>query len=247
MDDGERESGGRERGRRRPRRLPHEPEEERERGRHHQLPRSRGRQGDRRVGPAVTGREADEGDLREQDRRASPDGSEDGHAGLEDDEERHRDEHARLVQEHRGRIDAAHAPDEREQHVPEREGVAGMQSPVRELVHRPQVQVAEGVELAHAGEVEERVAVERAGHVPERDPEEHAGPRDRPGRPRHHGSLSPGERKRQGGKADGPVQGEGEPERAMDHEHHPARAEQAGEAPRQGRRQARPAQRAGDE
>ena len=42
--------------------------------------------------------------------------------------------------------------------MPEREGVARVEAAVGELVHRPQVQVAELDELAHAREVEEPVA-----------------------------------------------------------------------------------------
>ncbi len=67
--------------------------------------------------------------------------------------------------------DAAELRDEREERVPERKRVAGVQASVAELVHGTERERAEVVELAHAREMLERVAVDDAGHVPERDPE----------------------------------------------------------------------------
>ena len=56
--------------------------------------------------------------------------------------------------------------------MPERERVAGVQPAVLELVDRPQVQVAELDELAHARLVEEPVAGDDAGDVPEEPAED---------------------------------------------------------------------------
>ena len=75
------------------------------------------------------------------------------------------------MQDHPPRLDASQPGDEGQEHVPEREGVPGMEAAVPELVERPQVQVGEGEQLPHASEVEERVAVQRPRHVPEQDPE----------------------------------------------------------------------------
>ena len=82
--------------------------------------------------------------------------------------------------DHDRRIEPGELRDERQEPVPEREGVAGMEAAVGELVHRAQVQVGEVEELADAALVEERVADDRALDVPERDSEhrpahEHAG------------------------------------------------------------------------
>ena len=78
-----------------------------------------------------------------------------------------------------GRVDAAEARDEREERVPEREGVAGVEAAVAELVHGAQREAAEVVELPHAGEVEEVVPTAQVpGEKPERDPEPDPGCRD---------------------------------------------------------------------
>ena len=55
-----------------------------------------------------------------------------------------------------------------------------MESAVAELVDRPQVERAEGLELADPRHVEERVAVERRRDPPERDTEGDAERNDRP-------------------------------------------------------------------
>ena len=73
------------------------------------------------------------------------------------------------------RIDPAELRHEREESVPERERVPGMEPAVPELVDRPQGERAEVVELAHAADVEQRVAVDDSGNVPERDPEADSG------------------------------------------------------------------------
>ena len=81
------------------------------------------------------------------------------------------------------RIGAGELGDEREEGVPERERVARMQTAVVKLVDRADVEVAEGIELAHAAEVEEGVTVDDPGDVPEQDPEHEPGERDGQGVP----------------------------------------------------------------
>ena len=54
---------------------------------------------------------------------------------------------------------------------------------VAKLVDRADVEVAEGIELAHAAEVEEGVTVDDPGDLPKQDPEHDAGGRDGQGVP----------------------------------------------------------------
>ena len=82
------------------------------------------------------------------------------------------------------RIDSGKLRDQGEKSVPQRKRIAGVQSAVRELVDRADVQRAEGVELAHAPEVEERIAVHHSGDVPKGDPEQKTDERDAEGVPR---------------------------------------------------------------
>ena len=83
------------------------------------------------------------------------------------------------MQDDLARVDAGQPRDEREERVPEREGVAGVQAAVPELVDGAERQPAEVVELPHAGEVEEVVAACQVGRDrPERDPEPDPGGRD---------------------------------------------------------------------
>ncbi len=95
--------------------------------------------------------------------------------------ERQRREHRGLVQHDVGGVEKRDACDEREEGMPEREGVAGMEPAVRELVDRAERERVERLQLAHAGEVEEAVAADLACDVPERDPE-HALPPGTPSR-----------------------------------------------------------------
>ena len=70
------------------------------------------------------------------------------------------------------RVDAGQPRDQREERVPERKRVAGVEPAVAELVDGAERQPAEVLELPHAGEVEEVVAArEVRGDGPERDPE----------------------------------------------------------------------------
>ena len=84
-----------------------------------------------------------------------------------------RREDARLVQNDARRVDAADLGDERQKPVPERERVAGMETPVGELVHPVQGEVAERDELAHAREMEEAVAADLARRRARADSAEH--------------------------------------------------------------------------
>ncbi len=64
--------------------------------------------------------------------------------------------------------------------MPEREGVAGVEAAVGELVHRVQRERPERVELADAGEMEEAVAADLPGDVPEEHAEHRARTEDPP-------------------------------------------------------------------
>jgi hypothetical protein len=84
------------------------------------------------------------------------------------------------------RVDARQLRHRREERVPERERVAGMEAAVDQLVHPPQRQRPEVDELAHAGEMEGTVAREdRRRDVPQQHAQHDAGgerdpvPRDR--------------------------------------------------------------------
>ena len=88
------------------------------------------------------------------------------------------------------RIGTGDLRDEGQQPVPERERVARVQAPVRELVQRVERQVAEVGELARPREVEEAVAAHLAGDVPEEDAEQDAARRSRR-RPRDDAAGAP--------------------------------------------------------
>ena len=116
-------------------------------------------------------RERRGGDGRHHDGRSQPDAPEERNAGLVRCGKRHGRDGAGLVQHHLRRIDSRKLGDEGQESVPERERVTGMQTAVRELVHRADVQRAERVELAHAAEMEKRIPVHDAGDVPQHDPQ----------------------------------------------------------------------------
>ena len=78
--------------------------------------------------------------------------AEDRVAGRVREKERERDEDRREVEEHVGHVDSGEARDERIHGVPEREGVAGVEAAVLELVHaREAAQHVELRELPGAG------------------------------------------------------------------------------------------------
>ncbi len=180
----------------------------------------------------MAGRERDQPDLREQHRRSPGRGAEDGDACLVRHGECDGREDARLVADDDSGIESRQLRHQREESVPERERVPGMEASVPELVHSREMQAAELVELAHAGEMEERVAPKRAGDVPEENPEDQAGeqrgslpppalqvatgPRDsrREGGERH-------ERQHDIGEPKAAVHGEDEEQRDEDRRHSP--------------------------
>src|SRR5699024_8591351 len=107
-----------------------------------------------------------------------PGGAEECHPRLVHDCERDRRNGTRLVAHDVGRIDSGELRDQREEGMPEREGVAGVQAAVAELVDRSDVQVAELDELPYATEVEERVAVDRGCDVPQQGADDDTAERD---------------------------------------------------------------------
>ena len=154
----------------------------------------------------------------------------DRHARLVGDEERHRHEHARLVEDGRPGVDACEPGHPCHEHVPQGERVAGVQPAVHELVDGLEREVVERLQLADAGEMEERVAVQLPGDRPQRDAEADAGQshadRER-GRPAQR--LPDGERERN--RADAGVEDERPPQRPFDGEHHRRGRCQPREAP----------------
>ncbi len=164
-------------------------ERERQRGGQQDLARGRCRQAERGVGAAVVGRECGHGDRAQDDGDGRADPPEERPACLVRDQQRHRRQHRRLVQHDLGGIEEADPRDEGEEAVPERERVAGMEPPVRELVDGPERERAERIQLLHAREMEEPVAADVPGDVPEQEAEHRArcedpaAPRD-PLRPR---------------------------------------------------------------
>ena len=146
-----------------------------------------------------------------------------------------------------GRVGERDLADQREERVPERERVAGVEPAVGELVHRREREAAELDELAHAREVEEAVAADLAGDVPEEEPEHGARaptPRRGPGsaaRPAAGARTAP--RTTRGHEQ----QDERQRQRGVDEEHDAHRAEDDPEAPRERRRGAPHADRPGDD
>jgi len=69
------------------------------------------------------------------------------------------------------RVDAGELGHGREEPVPEREGVPGVQPAVAELVDGVNPDVMESLQLAHPREVEQRVPVHRSREPPQRNPE----------------------------------------------------------------------------
>ena len=82
-----------------------------------------------------TGRKADHRRLRAGDGACRPGCAEQRPAGLVRDDHRDDCEHRREVEDNLLRVGSRHPSDQREEAVPEREGVAGMQARVRKLAH----------------------------------------------------------------------------------------------------------------
>ena len=140
-----------------------------------------GRQRERRVCAAASGRERDQRDGCEQrgDAGRTP------CAGWPRPPRRRRGTPPARARSARGgeqlRVDTGEPGDARDQHVPQRERVARVQPAVHELVHGVEREVVERLELAHAREMEERIAVELPGDSPESDAEADAGQADADG------------------------------------------------------------------
>ena len=89
-----------------------------------------------------------------------------------------RREHGRAVQHDVDRVGARDLRDQREEAVPQRERVAGMEPAVRELVERVQREVVEREELLYPREMEEAVTADVSGDVPEEQSEHRPGGED---------------------------------------------------------------------
>ena len=153
-------------------------EREGEGGRKEDLARGRRREAERGVGAAVVRCQRRHRDGAEDDGDGRADAPEERPTGLVGDEERDRRQHGRLVQDDLGRVEEADPRDEREEPVPERERVAGVEPAVGELVDGVERERAERIQLLHAREVEEPVAADVPGDVPEQEPEQRAGEKD---------------------------------------------------------------------
>jgi hypothetical protein len=238
-DGGQRQAQG-------PARMPEEEEEERQRRRDEYVPVERPRLAEERERAAVTGCKQHGRNRGQQNRDSQPDGAEQRQACLVEDGERHRGDRARLVQHDLGRRRSSDLRDQREERVPERKRIARMQSAIRKLVHRADVQIAEGVELLDATEVKKRVAADDPCDVPESNPETEPEQRD--------GQRVPGRRpgddaKREGQRndPDDSQHDEREQNRAVHEEHEQQRGTERGEPPDHGGRRASKPDRARDE
>jgi hypothetical protein len=180
VDDGEHESRRGNRGQETAARPLDIGERKGQRGGEQELACPCGRQPERGVGAAGRRGERRHGDGAADDGDGWAYPAEERVAGLVGHEQGHRGEHRRLVEHDVGRIDECDAGDEREEAVPERERVAGMEAAVGELVGGVERERPEGVELAHAREVEEPVAANLARDVPEQDTQDDAGPEHPP-------------------------------------------------------------------
>ena len=246
MDHGQGEPRGGGRGEQAARRPLDVGERQRERRRNQQLPRRRRRQPERGVGTTVRGSKRRHGHLGADDRDRRPDAAEEGIAGLVGDEKGERRQHRGLVQDDVRRVEKGNAGNESEKGVPEREGVAGMQAAVRELVHSVKRERVERLELAHPSEVEEAVAADLAGDVPEQDPEHRARAEHPPaaGEPPGAGSA-PAEA--EGHEAGSEQQHERQAQRPTRDERHRERSEEERQRPGERDRGAAQPERTGDD
>ena len=246
MHDGEDERGGRRRGEERPGRGTRRLHRKRERGREEQLARRGRGQRERGERPAVRRRHRHERDACGRRGRGGNDAPEQRPTRLVGDHGGKRREHRRAVQHDVDRVGARDLRDQREEAVPQRERVAGMEPAVRELVERVQREVVEREELLHPREMEEAVTADVPGDVPEEQTEHRPGGEDPaacPERPRRR-------RARANGMAASPAddeQDEGDAERGRCGERDRERREHDRERPRDRRGQAADAERPRDE
>ena len=129
------------------------------------------------------------------------------------------------MEHHLGRVDAADLRDERQEAVPERERIAGMEPAVGELVRALEREVVEREELLDAREVEEPVAADlpatRQRRIPNPAPEER---REPPAANAVH-PRPPPDRERERHQTGGEHQHEREGQRGRDEEGQGHRAE----------------------
>ena len=144
------------------------------------------------------------------------------------------------------RVGARDLGHEREQPVPERERVAGVEPAVGELVGAREGQVVEREELLDAREVEEAVPADLAGDVPQREAEDHSCGEDRPAPGHPHVGRVPPSREGKRGQARREQEDEGERQRGRDEERQRQRAEDERQAPGDRRGEAADPERARD-
>jgi hypothetical protein len=137
---------------------------------------------------------------------------------------------------------------ERDEAVPEREGVAGVQARVGELADALEREVVELEELANASQVEQPVASDRPRDPPEEDAE--SAPRERgPPAPGRGGKCrrAPEHGCRERGRARHEEEHAGQRERGLERERYCERGEEEGEGPRERGGNAPDSERAGEE
>ena len=246
MRQGDRQRRRRDGNREQPPPLPDEQEQRGEHDRDEQLPRRGRRQRERVVGAAVARCEPGDRHLPGEHRDPAPDRVEERTPRLEDDDERDRDEDRRLVEDDVRRVDPGQLRDEREEPMPEREGVAGMRAAVRELAHRVDRQLVERLELPHPGQVEQRVAAERRPEPPDEDGEHRPDTRNRPGNPVDGDRLAP-HRERQRDRRCGAEHDQRQQDRRPESERREHPQEEDAERQRDRLRDGRQAQRTSDQ
>ena len=237
MDDGEHEPGGgdaREQAAARPLDVC---ERKCERSRQQDLAGGRRRQPQSGVRAAVTRCERRHGDRAADHRHRRADAPEERPARLVGDEQRHRRKHGGLVEDDVRRVEEADPGDEREEAVPERERVAGVETTVGELIDGVERERAERIELPHAREVEEAVAADLPGDVPEQEPEHGACDED-PSPPRNPLRPRRGAPEPHCGGCGGEQQHERRRQRRADGKRHGERAEDQHQRPGERRRHA---------
>ena len=244
MDDCEHEARGRRRSHEPQRGRAHRLERQRERGGHQELPRRGGGERQEDVRAAHSRREADHRHLRPRGHPGRPRAPEERPARLErhDDGERRKDR--REVHDNLLGVFACDLRDERDEPVPERERIPGVEAAVRELGDALERERVELEELPHAREVKEPVALDgRRGH-PDDQPDD-SSPEERPCSSRHCLRAWPPaeaphhETRERNGHEQHERQGQRRAERERDEE----RREHDGECPGESRRDAAHAER----
>ncbi len=245
MDDGESQTR---RGRRcdQPHRWrTHRLECQRERGRHEELARRSGRKREEHVRAAEAGREADHRDLRAGRDARRPGPAEERPAGLERDHDGERRQDRREVDDDALGILARDLRNQRDEAVPEREGVAGMETAVCELRHAVEREGIEAQKLPCAGEVKQSVALNRRSSDPDQQPD-HRAPEERPCPAGHRlrGSPPALDPHGAGGQHDDDEEHERQGQRRAEGESDRERSEDGDERPGKRRRDAADAERA---